>query len=212
MTVARPRPPARPAPPTITSHPAAPSAGSETIRVASPTPAAMPRRRPAPSNVLPKGEEHAPQREEINHAIQGETRAEPEASVIVVPAGSGADEGEYRRAYSYAEAEEHQITMLMLHNMNLAEKHALWKRLNAGLDNMFISILRRDSYPRNATKTDPPATGKPLYKKVMWCCYCADWTVFEHFSYVGSDKCIGCSISTKDFYNRGANNLWKSDM
>jgi hypothetical protein len=105
--------------------------------------------------------------------------------------------------------------MAQFREMNIAERHALWQRLNTHRVDLFVPLLRKDAYSRKVVQEAPSSTSKPAYVHrgaVLWCCYCADWMVFENFTYVGSDKCIGCGISTKDFYNRGANKLWDVDV
>ena len=107
-----------------------------------------------------------------------------------------------------------QITMLKLRALPLEERHALWRRLNkqVGDDTLFITVLMPEELPKQMQREHPPQGKRPVGKNVYWCCYCADWSVFEHFSYLGSHKCIGCGISTKDYYVRGANGLWKKEV
>lgn len=122
-----------------------------------------------------------------------------------------APEGRPRFREGQDEAEG-QVTMLALHNMSLTEKHSLWKKMNQRYDSTsFVPLLRRSDMPKRIAKEYPPE-GRPAIPGAMWCCYCGDWTIYESFVYVGSDRCIGCSISTKDYYNRSANKLWKVDL
>jgi len=59
------------------------------------------------------------------------------------------------------------------------------------------------------TSTSPPTGSKPP-KGMLWCPYCRDFRKFKSHSKDHDRKvCSVCGISTKDFYVRVHNLLWR---
>lgn len=66
------------------------------------------------------------------------------------------------------------------------------------------------SYLVHTCAEDPPKDAKPSDKNMLWCPYCRDWRKFVSARYDSGLKiCEICDISTRDFYVRKFNNLWK---
>jgi hypothetical protein len=59
----------------------------------------------------------------------------------------------------------------------------------------------------------PDYSEKPP-KGTLWCCYCGKWMEFNENVIEGSnhDRCVGCTISTEDYYIKSANKLWDKDL
>lgn len=196
MTIVRPRPPA---PKTSASSLVAPT-------VTKPLPPS--RKRPVPSELPKEEQEHAKKRQEINELIQGGT--EPQASEPVASARITESRGLGEDTEGTEQAG--QVSLIPYQKMGAVERHALWKRLNRGTpEHMFVTVLRQDALPKRVAREDSAGI-KPAGKGILWCCYCGDWTTFENFSYLGSHRCTGCGMSTKDFHIRSANHLWKADL
>lgn len=211
-------------PPIVRPKPPAPMMNTTSAAIPVVSPSAgrpqPPARRMPPVAILPKEEPQYAKQEEspkiVNKVPPARKRGDegtekPPASELTAPSELaesweplGASEGE-------GEASE-QIGFHQYRDMTLVERYALWKKLNKGVPaHVFIPILRKDAMPKQVVRVDAPSA-KPADKTAQFCCYCGDWTIFALFSYLGSNRCIGCSISTKDYYNRGANNLWKVEL
>lgn len=189
----RPQPPARPMPPQVPSTEELPKEASHEQRT---TESAQP-----PKVAAPLPERYPPQ------PRPRPVYSEPDAAV---------PESDEHYGIGRADTPEEatgQLTMIQLHSMTIMDRHTLWNRLNQGAfgTSKFVTLLRATHLPKRVAREDAPSGGKPG-KDVMWCCYCGDWTLFKTFSYVGSDRCIGCGISTKDYYNRSANGLWQKEV
>jgi hypothetical protein len=151
---------------------------------------------------------------ETPKAEEPKERKKQEATKPTIPAGEpdSAELGCTDSGTDEHDEAEGQVNLIQLHKLDVMARHALWKKLNRGTkDNQFVTVLSRESLPKKVAREEP-AGKAPAVRNVLWCCYCGDWNVFEHFAYVGSQKCVGCGISTKDYHNRSANNLWKVDL
>jgi hypothetical protein len=61
---------------------------------------------------------------------------------------------------------------------------------------------------------EQPDYSKKPPKGTLWCVYCNDWMEFNENVIEGSnhDRCVGCTISTEDYYIKSANKLWDKDL
>lgn len=54
---------------------------------------------------------------------------------------------------------------------------------------------------------------KPRKKGQLFCCYCGEWQYFKSKQMNGwttYERCVGCGISTEDFWIKTVNKLWGS--
>lgn len=108
-----------------------------------------------------------------------------------------------------------QLTLDELRKLSHMARKELWKKLNDD-PTQFFGIVK-PSEIRNSKmirKAEAIARGiiteKRPHKDAMYCPYCADWNIFRKFAHLDSTRCIGCGISTSDFYTRSDNHLWSS--
>jgi hypothetical protein len=146
----------------------------------------------------------------VQPPVQREERKSPEAPKPVVTAGSESPKPEPRRTTS-EEVERFPIERIRL--MELEERMKLFRRLNKDPEK-FIPIrsdvpkqlqMRKDeAVLRKIIADKPKAKGMEVY----YCPYCVDWQPFYNFSWLGSTKCIGCTVSTRDFYTAIDNGIF----
>lgn len=111
-----------------------------------------------------------------------------------VPTSSGTDR------------KEGQLNAEQFRKMSFDEKIKLWKKLNQGRpSDSFITVVRRNELPKNVVLRKDEALARDVIpekgpKGALYCPYCVTWSKFQYFPYTGYDKCIGCGISTRDWY------------
>lgn len=92
--------------------------------------------------------------------------------------------------------------------LSFTAKHDLWRELNKKAPEYdFVTLLKPSYLPKEIRREFPPAAAKSPSREALWCPYCSEWMKFRTFSYTGYEMCIGCGMSTKDFYVVRANKL-----
>lgn len=161
---------------------------------------------PPPPPIVPKTAESIPDDLPAAEPTAADDASEAENKEVLPRAGILYDE----------EEADHpgQLSARQAADASLPHLADLWRTINKGFDHTsFVTVVRRGELPKRMTK-EHPAGDRPVIKGKMvgWCCYCGTWRVYEAFTYIGSQRCICCGISTKDYYNRSANNLWKVEL
>lgn len=109
-----------------------------------------------------------------------------------------------------------QITYNQLRELTHPERLKLWEDLNKLKSDDFIQLVRRDQLPKALVlrmleaKEHKLIAAKPPGKTIYYCPYCTDYMQFKHHTYTGYNKCIGCGISTRDFYVSADNQLFNT--
>lgn len=110
-----------------------------------------------------------------------------------------------------------QLSYNQLKELPHAERMVLWELLNKVKSDDFIQLIRRDQLPKQlvlrkleANVRGILAASKPPGKHIYYCPYCTDYMQFKYHAYTGYHKCIGCSISTRDFYVSADNQLFNA--
>lgn len=170
--------------------------------------------KPSVSKALPKGEEinakeEAPKKPEV-------IRPEPKAEKPAIPAGGAHNQARPRFTYTREDLPElpEQMTRFDMLAMPIEARLKLWMTMNTEYSGeRFVTLLRPSELPRKVLMEDIPGGAKEKASRgAYFCAYCGDWMPFKSYGYTGYTKCIGCGISTKDFYTCGANNLWNKEL
>jgi hypothetical protein len=196
---------------TIT-HPALPTDGAKK------TGAGRTDLRSVPKNTKPAETQRVRIEEEPNAkeapkeiAKEPKVRKSKEASEPAVPSRKPATSRQPRFTPTVEEIKEYegQLDYLAMLELSFTAKHELWRNLNkTASEGEFITLLKPSLLPKEIRKDFPPAKAVPPSKEALWCVYCGEWMKFRTFSYNGYEMCVGCAMSTKDFYIARANKLF----
>lgn len=171
-----------------------------------------------PAKTLPKGVTHEPKAEKPTRPhVQGEAGAGTEASKPIVPAEQPAESGRPREPIASPKAGTERISVEAMRTLTLPERYRLWKKLNEGAETFTplrkelpkqLAMRLNEAVMRGIVPKVPPSE-RPKGTVTYYCPYCIDWSVFHTHAWSGYEKCIGCSITVKDFYVQADNDLWK---
>jgi hypothetical protein len=140
------------------------------------------------------------------------TKSSEEAEKPAVPTRKPAEASRPRFAYQREDVEERegQITLVAMRALTFAARHELWRTLQVPSEDRFVTILKPSEVPRRIAREEPP--GAAPNKEAIFCPYCGEWQKFRVYSFTGYTCCVGCGMSTRDFYTCNANKLWHKEM
>lgn len=155
------------------------------------------------AKVTPKEVKPVEQTPKVEQKVERKVSPSPEAPKPTIPAGSHHPEPGPRHT---DKPEEKRVSIEAMRAMEPEERYKLFKSLNKDPDK-FIPI--RNELPKMMQMRKDEALIRELISEkapkakghtIHYCPYCVDWQIFHHHSWIGYNKCIGCSITTKDFY------------
>lgn len=114
--------------------------------------------------------------------------------------------------------ENRKVSTEEMRAMTMEQRYELFRSLNRDESaEVFIPIrkelpkqvqLRKaEAVIRKIIDGKVPKTPKGA-DSVYYCPYCVDWQPFHNFSWLGSVKCCGCTISVRDFYTSTDNGVF----
>lgn len=109
---------------------------------------------------------------------------------------------------------EGQVNYEDLTKLPVTRKDELWKQLNAEAgETHFFPLLTKEARRQLRVMRLAEAVTRELVKETkatkssLYCPYCVSWSKFRQSPYTGYHKCVGCGISTEDYYVKLDNHL-----
>ena len=127
---------------------------------------------------------------------------------------------EPRPTISQPPTEAKAIAYPQMRELTIEERLALHKEINRNKAIGYaLPIIKRSELPKHMVMRKKEAelrkliTKKPTVRgvKVYYCPYCVDYMPFPPDTFSGYDRCVGCTISLKDYYTRADNDLFNTD-